>query len=371
LACPKFKHTHNPSPHHIDAQQIFLSIQILEFMKGPPMTSNLTRRDVLKASVATSAFAAFGSTVFAEDIPMKPEAGTLKMGLNPWLGYGQWHIAAKNGHFKAMGLEGVELVNFTTDSDLNAALASGQLQCGNIATHTAMNFIAAGLPIKIVLLMDISKTADAMISDGSVTDIKGLKGKQVALEEGTTSDILLNYALAQNGMTIADVQKVPMPAADAGSALIAGKVPVAVTYEPYLTLAQQQNKAVKMIYSAGENPGLISDVLVVTDEFLKAKPGQVLALVKAWDAAVADYRKDTQGGRAIISEAVGAKPDELTTAFDGVVYYSAAENKAELSGNFATKVIPEVHKAARAAGILQQDVDLTTAIDARFVNASG
>ena len=94
-----------------------------------------------------------------------------------------------------------------------------------------------------------------MISDGSVTDIKGLKGKQVAYEEGTTSDILLNYALAQNGMTINDIQKVPMPAADAGAALIAGKVPVAVTYEPYLTLAMQQNKKVKMIYSAGEDPG--------------------------------------------------------------------------------------------------------------------
>jgi NitT/TauT family transport system substrate-binding protein len=366
LAFLKFKLS-----QHIDGQQIFLSIQNSEFMKGPPMTSNLTRRDVLKASVAATTLATFATAARADDIPMKPEAGTLKMGLNPWLGYGQWHIAAKKGLFAAQGLEGVELVNFTTDSDLNAALASGQLQAGNIATHTAMNFIAAGLPIKIVLLMDISKTADAMISDGSVADIKGLKGKQVALEEGTTSDILLNYALAQNGMTIADVQKVPMPAADAGSALIAGKVPVAVTYEPYLTTAMQQNKAVKLIYSAGENPGLISDVLVVTDEFLKSKPGQVLALVKAWDAAVNDYRKDTAGGRAIISEAVGAKPDELTTAFDGVVYYSAAENKAELGGNFATKVIPEVHKAARAAGILQQDVDLTTAIDARFVNASG
>ena len=145
---------------------------------------------------------------------------------------------------------------------------------------------------------------------------------------------------------------------------------MAVTYEPYLTLAMQQNKNVKMIYSAGENPGLISDVLVVTEEFLKSKPGQVVALVKAWDAAVADYRKDTPGGRAIISEAVGAKPDELTTAFDGVVYYSAAENKTEFADNFTKKVIPEVHKAARAAGILQKDVDLSTAIDARFVNAA-
>jgi ABC-type siderophore export system fused ATPase/permease subunit len=71
----------NPSPHQNDAQQIFLSIRILEFMKGPLVTFNLTRRDVLKASVAATALAAFATTARAEDIPMKPEAGTLKMEL--------------------------------------------------------------------------------------------------------------------------------------------------------------------------------------------------------------------------------------------------------------------------------------------------
>jgi len=39
-------------------------------------------------------------------------------------------------------------------------------------------------------------------------------------------------------------------------------------------------------------------------------------------------------------------------------------------GNFTSKVIPEVHAAARTAGILQKDVDLASAIDARFVDAA-
>jgi ABC-type nitrate/sulfonate/bicarbonate transport system substrate-binding protein len=86
---------------------------------------------------------------------------------------------------------------------------------------------------------------------------------------------------------------------------------------PYLTLAMQQNPKVKMIYSAGEDPGLISDVFVVREEFLKDKPGQIVALLKAWDMALADYRKDMAGGRAIIARAVGAKPEELATAFEG------------------------------------------------------
>jgi NitT/TauT family transport system substrate-binding protein len=329
-----------------------------------------SRRAFIQAGGAALVIAGARRTAMAQAIPASPESGSIKMGIEPWLGYGQWHIAAKQGLFKKAGLDSVEIVNFTADADINAALAAGQLQCGNIATHTAMNFIAAGLPLKIVALLDVSKTADAMISDGSVTAIKDLKGKQVAYEEGTTSDILLNYALSQNGMTVADIQKVPMPAADAGSALIAGKVPVAVTYEPYLTLAMQQNPKVKMIYSAGEDPGLISDVFVVREEFLKDKPGQIVALLKAWDMALADYRKDMAGGRAIIARAVGAKPEELATAFEGVVYYSLAENKHELGGSFAKKVIPEVHAAARKAQILQKDVDLTQAIDSRFVDAA-
>ena len=334
------------------------------------MLLNPSRRVVLRAAAAVALAGTAARAGLAQDIPATPEPGPIKMGIEPWLGYGQWHVAAKKGLFNAAGLDDVEIINFTTDADINAALAAGQLQAGNIATHTAMNFIAAGLPIKIVALLDISKTADAIVSDGSVTDIKGLKGKQVAYEEGTTSDILLNYALAQNGMTVEDIVKVPMPAADAGAALIAGQVPVAVTYEPYLTLAMQQNPKVKMIYSAGENPGLISDVFVVREEFLSERPGAIVALLKAWDAALADYRANTDADRAIIAEAVGAKPEELATAFDGVVYYSLAENKTDLTGHFTNDVVPQVHDAARKAGILSADVDLSKAIDGRFVDAA-
>jgi NitT/TauT family transport system substrate-binding protein len=333
------------------------------------MPFHTTRRQMMAGAAALGVATSFRSA-FAQDIPAKPEAGGIKMGIEPWLGYGQWHVAAKKGLFKAQGLDSVEIVNFTTDADLNAALASGQLDCGNIATHTAMAFAAAGLPIKIVLLLDVSMTADAMLSDGSIGSIPELKGKQVAYEEGTTSDLLLNYALAQNGMSVADIQKVPMPAADAGAALIAGKVPVAVTYEPYLTSAMHENKKAKMIYAASAEPGLISDVLVVNEKFLKEKPGQILALLKTWDAAYAAYQADTKGSRAIISEAVGAPPADLETAFDGVKYYSLAENKTQLGGDYLKKVMPSVKDAATKAGILTKDIDAAALIDPRFVAAA-
>lgn len=306
----------------------------------------------------------------AGTIPTTPEPGTLKMGIEPWLGYGQWYIAQKDGIFAKRGLSQVQIVNFTEDKDINAALASGQLDAANIATHTAMGMIAAGLPVKAIMLLDFSLSADAIIATGDVKTIADLKGKQVAFEQGTTSDILLNYALSQNGMTIADVVPVPMPAADAGSALLAGRVPVAVTYEPYIAAAKKQDPKVSLVYTAGKDPGLVSDVLVVTDDAIKNRPGQVLALVKSWGDALTAYDADKIAGRKIIAEGVGASPEELASAFDGVRYYSLLESKTSFNGDFRTRTFADVLTAAKKAGLVTKDVTAAEMLDPDFLTAA-
>jgi NitT/TauT family transport system substrate-binding protein len=298
------------------------------------------------------------------------DAKPVRIGIEPWLGYGQWDIAAEKKIFAAQGLSNVKLVNFTQDKDLNAALASGQLDAANVATHSAMVMAAAGLPIKIVMLLDFSLKADAILADKDIASIAALKGLKVAFEQGTTSDILLNYALHANGMTIKDVEVVPMPASDAGSALIAGRVPVAVTYEPYISAALAQGSKVKLLYTAGIDPGLISDVLVVRDDMIKSRPDAVKALIQSWGAALADYKADTLGGRAIIAKAVGDTATNLATAFDGVRYYSLEENKTALSGDFATKTFLDVEQAAKNAGLPIEGVSAKSLIDPSFVQAA-
>lgn len=312
-----------------------------------------------------------GTSAYAgNSIPTTPEPGTFKIGIEPWLGYGQWHVAADKDLFKKNGLEDVQLVNFSEDKDINAALASGQLDAANIATHTAMGMVAAGLPVKIVSLLDFSLKADAVLAGADIKSVADLKGKNVAFEEGTTSNILLYYALSSNGMSINDITRVPMPAADAGAALIAGKVPVAVTYEPYISAALAQDKNIKLLFEAGKDPGLVSDVLVVREDVLKSKPGQVLALIKAWDAALNHYKANTEADRAIIAKAVGASPEDLKTAFDGVQYYTSGEASKAFAGDFKSKTFPDVLKAAKQAGLVPKDVSADSMIDPSFVDAA-
>jgi NitT/TauT family transport system substrate-binding protein len=302
-------------------------------------------------------------------IPAKPEPGTFHMGISPWLGYGPWRIAEAKGFFEKNGLD-VELTNFTTDDQINAAFASGKTDGTNVATHSALRFVSQGLPVKMVLLEDVSLKADAMLAGPDIESIEDLRGKKVAFEEGTTSDLLLTYALAQNGLSKSDIQPVPIPAADAGTAFIAGRVPVAVTYEPYLATALKQDESARLLFSGEEDPGLISDVFMVSEDAMKNKPGQVAALLKSWGEAVDFYNRHPKEGQAIIAKAHGVKPSDLTSAFAGVKIYDLPENKDELSGEFANTVLLDVEKTAKSIGLLEGDVAPEDVIVPGFVDAA-
>lgn len=288
--------------------------------------------------------------------PAKPTV--VRIGTQPWIGYGPWWIAQEKGIFEKYNLQ-VELIDFIEDKEVNAAFASGNMDAANLATHTAIKLYASGLDLKIVLLEDASYQADAILAPSAVASIADLKGKKVAYEEGTTSDLLLNYALMQNGMTISDIEPVFMPASDAGATLIAGQVDIAVTYEPYISAALAENSDLKILYSAAERPGLISDVLAVRAGL---DPAVTKALLKVWDEALAFYESNPDQAKAIISAAVGASPEELQTAFDGVQFYTLAENKAELTGEFAA-TLKDVAEVARSIGLLEQIPALDKIVD--------
>lgn len=286
------------------------------------------------------------------------EPTTVRIGTQPWIGYGPWWIAKEKGIFEKHGLK-VELVDFLEDKEVNAAFASGQMDAANLATHTAIKLYAVGLDLKILLFEDASYQADAVIAPSSIASIADLKGKKVAYEEGTTSDLLINYALQQNGMTLANITPVFMPASDAGSTMIAGSVDVAVTYEPYISAALAENPDLKILYSAAERPGLISDVLAVRgnlDPAIKKK------LMDVWEEALAFYKSNPDEAKAIIAENVGSTPEELVTAFDGVQFYSIADNKAQLSGDLA-KTLEDVAAVAQSIGLFETAPDLSGILD--------
>lgn len=260
-------------------------------------------------------------------------AQTVRIGLQPWLGYGPLWVAEKEGFFEARGVD-VQLTTFNWDQDMTAALASGNLDVIAGATNGMIANFNQGVDQKGFLIMDVSFEADAVLAGGGVTSIADLRGKSVAYEAGATSDLLINYALRESGMTLADIEHVPMGASEAGLALIAGRVDAAVTYEPYISTALAQEGDFKVLYTAAERPGLISDMLTGSSAWISANPEAVSGLILAWDDAVKFIRANPEEGGAMIAEAVGSPMEEFAPAFAGVRLYDLSENKAALAGDF-------------------------------------
>ncbi len=240
------------------------------------------------------------------------------------------------------------------------------MEAANLATHTAIKLFSVGVDLKLVLLEDVSMSADAILADETIKSIADLKGKKVAYEEGTTSDLLLNFALMENNLTLKDIEVVPMPASDAGTALMSGNVPVAVTYEPYISEALKENKKLKAIYKAEKCPGLISDALVISGKFAKENPEAAKALLKVWGEALDFYNEDPTAGQEIIAKAVDSNPEDLKTAFDGVQFYGLEANQADLDGQFM-ETINTVAEVSKSIGLFETVPDLKKLVDASFL----
>ncbi|UOR02647.1 aliphatic sulfonate ABC transporter substrate-binding protein [Leucobacter allii] len=336
------------------------------------MTSRLLRS--LAASAAATAALALGLAGCAApsaDSDSGSAAGAsageaFRMGTQPWLGYGQWYVADEQGFFEDRGVD-VELSNFNADADVNAALAAGRLDMANVGAQAALQFIEEGVDVSIVLMLDSATTADAILSGAGVEEVADLAGKSVAFERGATSEILLAEALEEAGLSFDDIEVVEASADKVAPMLLAGRVDAGVTYEPYVSEALGADAGVSAVATAGEYPGLITDVLVVRNDVLDERPDEVSEVLAAWDDAVAFTESDTETARGIIAAGVGSDVADLETAFDGVHYYTLAENRDELTGAYAEETLPALAAVAERIGLISGDVDASAAIRTEFL----
>jgi NitT/TauT family transport system substrate-binding protein len=261
----------------------------------------------------------------------------VNIGTQPWIGYGPFWIADDQGFDEDHGVD-IKLTNFSTDQDLESGFASGRFQAANNANNTLIRLADLGLDYKIVLMEDFSLEADAVVSCNpeirEIQDLADAEGIKVAFEEFSVSDVLFRYALNEAGVDFDSIDYSPIPASDAGTAAVAGRVDVAVTYEPYLQAAVEEGENCEVIYTANERPGLISDALAVNTQFAEENPEAVVGVLRAWGDAIDFYNSNTKEGQAIIAENVGEKPGALTASFEGVELFDLQQSQDYLETEY-------------------------------------
>lgn len=265
----------------------------------------------------------------------KSAISEVTIGTAPWIGYGPLWIAEERGFDRDNGVD-LKLVTYQTDAEFDTAFASGRMDGANGSVNVWMRLASHGLDFKIVLMEDVSLEGDAVVARKGIDEIADVEGKRVGFEEASVSELLFRHALSDNGLEYDSFEHVAIPASNVGAALLAGKIDVAVTYEPYVQELLARGDGFKTIYTAAERPGLISDALVFDPGFAEENDEAVVGVLRAWNDAVEFYRSNPEEAKAIIAKNVGSKPDELAASFDGVELYDLTESQRFLDEELPT-----------------------------------
>ncbi|GAB2531125.1 aliphatic sulfonate ABC transporter substrate-binding protein [Paramicrobacterium agarici] len=133
-------------------------------------------------------------------------------------------------------------VNITTTSFTNGplqiqALGTGDLDFGYIGPGAF--WLPASGQAKLVSMNTLGQ-ADRVVAQPGIESMEDLRGKTVAVPEGTSGDMILTLALEEAGMTKDDIKVVNMEPAAIVSALASKKVDGAGFWYPALATVKEQ-----------------------------------------------------------------------------------------------------------------------------------
>lgn len=293
------------------------------------------------------------------------EVVKVRMAVQPWVGNGPAWIAEELGIDEKHGIA-LETISFEQDSDMNAALASGDVDVANLATHTTIRMQSThDLNPEAIIFIDESEEADAIIAAGHIESIEDLRGQKIAFEEGTTSELLLQQALSEADMTLDDIEAVFMPAAQAGLAMISGDVEIAVTYAPYINevLDRKEADGLHLLYTGKESPGLISDLVVAKASYFEENPELKEQLRAMWEESLQYWRDNEEEGNEIVAEGSGITADELPGILGGLKFFNFDEQVEKVTSGELMEAAENIQRLMLEGGSIENEIDLEAIFD--------
>jgi NitT/TauT family transport system substrate-binding protein len=145
-------------------------------------------------------------------------------------------IADSQGLWEKEGLD-VDTKVFNDGPTQIQAFGSGDLDYGYIGPGAV--WLPASGKAKIIAVNTLGN-ADRVIAQPGIDSIQDLKGKKVAVPEGTSGEMILDLALDAAGMSPDDVQMVPMDPPTVVSAFGSGQVDGAGLFYPAIDTIKQQ-----------------------------------------------------------------------------------------------------------------------------------
>ena len=256
----------------------------------------------------------------------EPESA-LRIGTNVWIGCEPLYLARELGYLNP---KAVQLVEYPSASEVLRAFRNQAIDGMVISLDEALGLAVDGLQPRIILVVDVSHGADAVVGRAGMRSMKDLKGKRVAVESGALGAYVLSRALALNGMHASEVKVVHLESNEQPSAFEKGQVDGAVTFDPYRD--QLLRAGAQTLFDSTQIPGEIVDLVAVRASVLEQQPKAIQGLLRGWLRAVDYLKRDPKDAARRMGIRQQTTGEQFLTALRGLHIPSREENLRMLGG---------------------------------------
>jgi NitT/TauT family transport system substrate-binding protein len=291
----------------------------------------------------------------------EPES-VLRIGTNVWIGGEPLYLARELGHLDP---KAIQLVEYPSASEVLRAFRNLAIDGMVITLDELFGLAVDGLQPRIILVVDVSHGADAVVGRAGMQTMKDLKGKPVAVESGALGAYVLSRALALNGMQASDVKVVHLESNEQPSAFEKGQVDGAVTFDPYR--AQFIRAGAKTLFDSTAIPGEIVDLVAVRATVLEKQPKAIQALLNGWFSATDYMEREPQDAARHMGIRQQTTGEQFLESLKGLHIPSREENLGMLSGPTPELAV----KGRRLMALMVEAKLLRTAFDIEGILAPG
>ena len=258
-----------------------------------------------------------------------PEPATpLRLGTNLWTGYEPLYLAQARGYFADAP---IRLVEYTSATQVIHGFRNGTIDAAALTLDEVLLLIQDGHQPCLILVMDISHGADAILGRAGVQRLADLRGRRVGVESTAVGSYLLARALQTARLPRSALQIVPLEFDEHERAFREGRVDAIVTFEP--VRSKLLAAGAHILFDSRQIPGEIMDVLVMRREYLQQHPAAARQLVAGWFRALDAMQQAPQETAAHMATRLGIRADNYLAALKLLHLPDREENRRLLGGD--------------------------------------
>ena len=283
---------------------------------------------------------------------MASENNQIRIGTNLWPGYEPLYLAQT---YAGWPKDNVRLIRYPSSSEVIRAFRNKSIEAAGLTLDEVLTLEESGIGLKIILVMDVSNGADAILSKSHINTFEKLRGKRIVVEGSALGAYMLTRALNLNEMAIADVEIYNAEINQHEDLYLSDDTDAIVTFDP--VRSSLVNKGAYELFSSKNIPGEIVDVLVVRNDLVQKKGATLQAILKQWFLALADIKANKKDALELVSSNLSMSRSDVELSYKNILLPTLAQNRSMLTDNNMGNTIARLSAVMIDAGLLMNKVN--------------